>query len=178
MRVAIPADVGCPDPAFQVKSTKRVATRERLASPIPELGISLTAFAGIGRMGSARLEKLISRRKEKHMGADSVYFYYGIRRTIAAEDEEQIEQLEDESHPIFNLAFNHTLHVAWGCLTDGAETFLLIGSEIGRFGVEGIHEKKFTDAQLLEMVGKTNARLKAAGITESPGFYVQLQAQY
>lgn len=112
------------------------------------------------------------------MGADSVYFYYGVRRTITPEDEEQIEQLENESHPIFNLAFDHTLHATWGCLTDGAETFLLIGHEIGCFGIEGIHEKKFTDAQLLEIVAKTNARLKAAGITEPPGFYIQLQAKY
>jgi len=112
------------------------------------------------------------------MGADSVYFYYGVRRTIAPSDEEQVGQLEDDSHPIYNLAFDHKLHVTWGCLTDGADYFMLIGHEIGRFGVEGVAEHAFTEAQLFEMAEKTKARLLAAGIHEPPAFHVQLQAQY
>lgn len=112
------------------------------------------------------------------MGADSVYFYYGVRRAIAPDDEGQIGQLEDDSHPIYNLAFDHKLHVAWGCLTDGADYFLLIGHEIGCFGIEGIHERGFNETELVEVVEKTKARLKAAGIGEPPAFYVQLQAQY
>ena len=112
------------------------------------------------------------------MGADSVYFYYGVRRTIPHDDEEQIGQLEDDSHPIYNLAFHHKLHVAWGCLTDGADYFLLIGNEIGRFGIEGIHEQSIPESRFTEIVQKTKLRLKEAGITELPAFYVQLQAQY
>ena len=112
------------------------------------------------------------------MGADSVYFYYGVRRTIDLDDAEQVRQLEDESHPIYDLAFEHHLHVAWGCLTDGADHFMLIGHEIGCFGVEGISEHSFTEAKLAETAEKTKARLKEAGIHEPPAFYVQLQAQY
>jgi hypothetical protein len=112
------------------------------------------------------------------MGADSVYFYYGVRRTITAHDEAQIEQLEDDSHPIYSLAFDHKLHVTWGCLTDGADYFMLIGHEIGRFGVEGINERAFTDTELLEIAEKTKTRLIAAGIHEPSSFHVQLQAQY
>lgn len=112
------------------------------------------------------------------MGADSVYFYYGVRRTISADDEQEIDKLQDDSHPIFNLAFDHKLHVAWGCLTDGADYFLLIGYEIGRFGVEGIHEQSIAEAQFAEIVDKVKVRLKEAGITEPPAFYVQLQARY
>jgi hypothetical protein len=112
------------------------------------------------------------------MGADSVYFCYGVRRVIALDDEEQIDQLNDDSHPIYNLAFDHKLHVAWGCLTDGADNFMFIGHEIGRFGVEGRAEQAFTEVQLLEIVEKTKARLIAAGIHEPLAFHVQLQAQY
>ena len=114
----------------------------------------------------------------RNMGADSVYFYYGVRRGIAADDEAQIGQLEDDSHPIYNLAFDHTLHMTWGCLTDGADYFMLIGHEIGRFGVEGIHDFSISEAQFHEIVKKTKERLIAAGILEPPAFYVQLQAQF
>src|ERR1041385_6010577 len=102
------------------------------------------------------------------MGADAVYFYYGVRRTIPPGDEDQIGQLEDDSHPIYNLAFDHKLHVAWGCLTAGADYFLLIGNEIGRFGIEGIHEQRISESRFAEIVEKTKTRLKEAGITESP----------
>jgi hypothetical protein len=55
---------------------------------------------------------------------------------------------------------------------------LLIGNEIGRFGVEGIHEQSIPEPRFSEIVEKTKVRLKEAGITEPPAFYVQLQAQY
>jgi hypothetical protein len=112
------------------------------------------------------------------MGADSVYFYYGVRRKVSRDDKLQVTQLEDDSHPIYNVAFDHNLHVAWGCLTDAADYFLLIGHEIGRFGIEGIHEQSIPEARFAEIVEKTKARLKQAGITEPPAFHVQLQAQY
>ena len=69
------------------------------------------------------------------MGADSVYFYYGVKRLIAHGDEAQIRQLNNESHPIWSLAFDYKLHASWGCLTEEADYFMLIGHEIGRFGV-------------------------------------------
>ena len=125
-------------------------------------------------MGPAEIPFIIT----ESMGADSVHFYYGVRRTIPENDEEQIGQLEDDSHPIYNLAFDHKLHIAWGCLTDGADYFMLIGNEIGRFGVEGIHEQAIPEARFIEIIEKTNARLKDAGIIEPPAFHVQLQAQY
>jgi hypothetical protein len=101
-----------------------------------------------------------------------------VRRTIAPSDEEQIRQLEDDSHPIYNLAFDHKLHVAWGCLTDGADYFMLVGHEIGRFGIEGVHERCLNEVLFAEIVEKTKVRLKAADINEPSAFYVQLQAQY
>ena len=61
---------------------------------------------------------------------------------------------------------------------DGADYFLLIGNEIGCFGVEGIHEQSIPEPRFAEIVEKTKVRLKEAGITEPPAFYVQLQAQY
>jgi len=55
---------------------------------------------------------------------------------------------------------------------------MLIGHEIGRFGVEGIHDFSISEAQFHEIVEKTKERLIAAGILEPPAFYVQLQAQF
>ena len=112
------------------------------------------------------------------MGADAVYFYYGVRRTIAFDNEEQVRQLEDDSHPIYTVAFDHKLHVTWGRLTDGADYFMLIGYELGRFGVEGLAEHTFTEAQLAVIVAQTKVSLQAAGIHVPPTFYVQLHAQY
>jgi len=112
------------------------------------------------------------------MGADSVYFYYGVRRTIPAADEEQIERLEEDRHPICNLAYEHKLQFAWGRLTDGDDYFLLIGRELGCFGVEGRPEEAISDAQFAEIVEKTKQRLRFAGIVEAPAIHVQLQAQY
>jgi hypothetical protein len=65
------------------------------------------------------------------MGADAFYVYYGVRRTIALDDEDQIEQLEEDRHPICELTYKHKLQFTWGRLTDGADYFLLIGRELG-----------------------------------------------
>ena len=97
---------------------------------------------------------------------------------IPQDDEDQLVQLEEDSHPIYNLAFDHKLHLACGRLTDGADYFLLIGNEIGRFGVEGIHEQSIPESGFAEIVQKTKVRLKEAGITEPPAFHIQLHAQY
>jgi hypothetical protein len=112
------------------------------------------------------------------MGADSIFFYYGVKRTIPLADAEQIEELEEDKHPICSLAYDHKLQFAWGCLTDGADYFVLIGRELGNCGVEGISELTITDAQFSEIVEKTKQRLKSAGITEAPAIHIQLQAQY
>jgi hypothetical protein len=112
------------------------------------------------------------------MGADLVYVYYGVRQTIPKDDEEQIAQLENDTHPVCDLAYQNTLHFTWGCLTDGEDFFLLLGHEFGVFGIEGIHEQRFDDPRLAEIMSKTKQRLKAAGICEPPALYVQLQAQY
>src|SRR5262245_17783152 len=112
------------------------------------------------------------------MGADAVYVYYGVKRSISEDDLEQLDALETDSHAICSLARDHKLQFTWGCLTDGEDYFLLIGSEIGRFGVEGLHEQIITHARLAEIMAETTKRLKAAGIAEVPALHVQLQAQY
>src|SRR5437867_10530410 len=112
------------------------------------------------------------------MGADRVYFYFGVKRTIALRDEDQIRQLEEDTHPLNDLAYDNKLHFTWGCLTDGADYFLLIDHELGCFGVEGIDETYYTEAQLADIVAKTKERLRSARILEPPTFIVQLQAQF
>jgi hypothetical protein len=112
------------------------------------------------------------------MGADAFYVYYGVRRTIPLDDEDQIEQLETDRHPVCELAYRHKLQFAFGRLTDGADYFLLIGRELGCYGVEGSHEQAITDDQLAEIVATTKEGLRAACIQEAPAIHVQLEAQY
>jgi hypothetical protein len=76
------------------------------------------------------------------------------------------------------LAYDNKLHFTWGCLTDGADYFLLIGHEIGCFGVEGLHKTYFTEAKFAEIASKTKERLRAAGIAETPTYIVQLNAAH
>jgi hypothetical protein len=112
------------------------------------------------------------------MGADAFYVYYGVRRTIPLGDEDQVEQLEADRHPVCELAYQHRLQFAFGRLTDGADYFLLIGRELGCFGVEGSHEQAIPDGQLAEVVATTKDRLRAAGIKEAPAIHLQLEAQH
>lgn len=112
------------------------------------------------------------------MGANAFYVYYGVRRAIPADDEGQVEQLERHRHPVCRLARQHRLQFAFGRLTDGADFFLLIGRELGCFGVEGGHELAISDGQFAALAAETRERLTAAGIEETPAIHFQLEAQY
>ena len=112
------------------------------------------------------------------MGADAVYLYYGVKRKIPLNDRDQIQQLEERTHPFYKLAYKHKLKMTWGRLTDGADYFVLIGQQIGQYGAEGTHEDSISDAQMMEIIENTKQRLKAADIVDFPTFIVQLEAQY
>jgi len=112
------------------------------------------------------------------MGADAFYVYFGVKRLIAKDDELQVRMLEEGKHPLQSIAKAHTLQVAWGRLTDGEDYFLLIGEEIGRFGVEGVLQREVPRGDLQDLMKKTDGRLKAAAILELPRLIMQLHAQF
>src|SRR5438105_4513439 len=111
------------------------------------------------------------------MGADSFYVYYGVKRRVLLGSPE-IDLLEREKHPMFDSAFDTKLHVAWGRMTDGDDYFLLIGHEIGCFGVEGLTDRQISTEDLRRVIEQTDQRLRQAEISETPAFHCQLNAQY
>jgi len=90
----------------------------------------------------------------------------------------ELELLQREKHPIFDTAFEAKLHVVWGRLTDGEDCFLLIGHEIGCFGVENLPDRQVPGDELRRLLEQTDQRLKQAGITDPPSLHCQLDAQY
>ena len=111
------------------------------------------------------------------MGADAFYVYYGVKRSLEA-DSPEMDLLEREKHPIFDAAFDAKLHVTWGRMTEGEDYYLLIGHEIGCFGVENQTYRQIPADELRRIIDQTDQRLKQAGITETPAFHCQLNAQY
>ena len=112
------------------------------------------------------------------MGADAFYVYFGVKRLVSKDDEPQIRMLEEGKHPLLSIAKAHTLQAAWGRLTDGEDYFLLIGEEIGRFGIEGVLQRELPRSDLQDIIKKTDSRLKAAAILEMPRLIMQLHAQF
>src|SRR5947209_19296171 len=87
------------------------------------------------------------RRTTKSMGADSCVVYYGVRYQVT--DETELEQLEARTHPLMEAAKRVGLQHYWGNFsTDGGDYhLLLVGREIGIFGIEGLGERELADAE-------------------------------
>jgi hypothetical protein len=111
------------------------------------------------------------------MGADAFYVYYGVKRSLQP-DSSETDLLEQEKHPILQALFKAKLHFAWGRMTEGEDYFLLIGHEIGRFGVENQTYLKIPVDEIRLIMEETNQRLKQAGIIDTPAFHCQLETQY
>ena len=111
------------------------------------------------------------------MGADAFYVYYGVKRSLQPESSE-MDLLEREKHPIFDAAFDAKLHVVWGRMTEGVDYFMLIGHQIGCFGVENDTYCQVPSDELRRIMEQTDQRLRQAGIVETPAFHCQLNAQY
>jgi hypothetical protein len=111
------------------------------------------------------------------MGADALYVYYGVKRSVEP-DSSEMELLEREKHPIFDSAFDAKLHVTWGRMTEGEDYYLLIGHQIGCFGVENETYRQVPTDELRRIMEQTDQRLRQAGISETAAFHCQLDAQY
>lgn len=112
----------------------------------------------------------------KNMGSDFFYVFFGVRYQVNSE--EDIEQLETGANPRLRAAKKVKLQSCFDRLTDGEPHFLLIGTKIGTFGVEGAASAELSEAELAHLVASTKAKLLEAGIANEPRFHFQLAAQY
>lgn len=81
------------------------------------------------------------------MSADAVYFYFGVRFTVASEQE--LNALEEGTDQRLVVSRTEKLDAILGRVTDGEDYFLLIGYRLGTLGVENAPSVEFSEEQLL-----------------------------
>jgi hypothetical protein len=110
------------------------------------------------------------------MGADAFIVYFGVRYRV--ESEEEFDRLERRDDPRLVAARKARLKTFYGRATEGKDHFLLVGSEVGQFGVEGEMEGELTAAELEKVAAETTEKLAQAGLEGIPKLYLQVIAQY
>ena len=112
------------------------------------------------------------------MGADSCVVYYGVRYQVT--DESELEQLSARTHPLIRAAEQAGLQYHWGnfALDGGEYNLLIIGREIGVFGLEELGEREVADSELAQLMQDTRERLKRAGFSLVPALQIQLEPDY
>ena len=108
------------------------------------------------------------------MGADGFVAFYGIRFDF--DDADALDEYELQ----WRAAARKAKLITWsGRLTDGEPYYLLVGTLLGDFGVEGsVHQKKLTDSEFTSVVASTTSKLRVAGIEGEPALYLLFEAQY
>jgi hypothetical protein len=110
------------------------------------------------------------------MGADTFAVYYGVRYVIRSQEE--LDLLERRADPRQIAARKAHLQTRWGRPTDGQDFFLLIGCEVGMFGLENKMDAVLPSEAMDRLVRNTKAKLKEAGFDDEPLFIFQVEAQY
>lgn len=112
------------------------------------------------------------------MGADSCVVYYGVRYQLT--DEAELEQLSGRTHPLVQAATQVGLQYYWGnfAMDGGDYHLLLIGREIGVFGLEDIGERELSDAELQQIVIDTKEKLQRGGFSLVPALQIQFEPDY
>jgi len=112
------------------------------------------------------------------MGADSCVVYYGVRYQVTGETE--LEQLEARTHPLMQAAKRAGLQYYWGnfSMEGGEYHLLLVGREIGVFGLEGIGERELADTEFQQMMQDTRERLQRGGFSLVPALQIQFEPDY
>lgn len=62
--------------------------------------------------------------------------------------------------------------------TDGEAYFLLVGSELGQFGIEGAQTLQLAEGEVLQIIAETKRKLGLANLSGEPRLHFQLIAQY
>jgi len=105
------------------------------------------------------------------MSCDFCLFFFGIRFSIFEDD---IEALEERTHPIMIQAQSAALQYYWANFGGHAEKcFLFVGRNLGILGREDLNENEFFRDDLDAIAAATRRTLVSAGFSEEPRFYLQ-----
>ena len=111
------------------------------------------------------------------MSAESFLLYYGIRLPVR---EEEIKQLEWETHPSMAAAERYGLDTWWGNFSpDGGEEYhLFIGKQLAMLGGEYADCRSLTIQEVHAISETVAAQLTAAGFQEVPALWAQWEPDY
>lgn len=108
------------------------------------------------------------------MGADRFVAIYGVKFEVGSADE-----VDSFAPPWRQAARRARLRVWSGRLTDGSPHYVVVGSLVGDFGVEGRDRQvTVTDSDLSTIASSTRERLKSAGVPGEPALHLLFEAQY
>ena len=110
------------------------------------------------------------------MGADAFVVYFGVRFTV--QSDEEVEGLERRVDPRLSAARKAGLRTYWGRPTDGDPYFLLVGHEVGKFGIENTISSTLNVADLQTVTDGTSEKLRQAGFDLQPAFHFQVVGRY
>lgn len=109
------------------------------------------------------------------MAAEASLAFFGIRYEVS---EDEIEALEERSHPGLVAARKIGLKHYWGNFGAPGEQYLLfVGASLGVIGVEGANEVQLPADQLSHIIADTTTKLRRAGFLEQPALYFQRQPE-
>ena len=105
--------------------------------------------------------------------ADTTIAFFGIRRELS---ENEIETLEDRSHPAISQSRIVGLEHYWGNFGSPGERYLLfIGKSVGKIGIEDSLEAELTADVFGQLMSDVSRRLSQAGYSAVPKLFLQLQ---
>lgn len=110
------------------------------------------------------------------MGADAVFAYFGLRYRV--ESDAELDAIERGVDDRVRRAKRARLRTSLIRLTEGEPYLLLVGTELAVLGIENAGEAELSEAQLLQLMGDTKAKLAAGGFQGEPALHLQLDAQY
>lgn len=105
------------------------------------------------------------------MSADRCVVFFGIRRKF---DDDEIDSLEDRTHPLIVLARKNGLDHYWGFFGEEIQLdkLIFIGLNIGVVGIEGKSEIIVAPSEFSRISSETTEKFKRAGIDEPPSLIV------
>lgn len=102
---------------------------------------------------------------------DRAYIVFGLRFSVA---DDELESIEDRSHPLVVRSRQVGLHAVLTRLTEGEPYVLLVGLDLGQVGPS--ERSSFSLSLADTRLQKTAEKLERAGFHERPSLFVEYEA--